>query len=99
MQADTYIPRRLDDQWKIGFWDADVAAPVLFFFFVGYVAGTKVAFVICMAIGLSLSRMIGRVKADKHPAFALHWLYWNLPQNPVSALRVTPPSAIRRMVG
>ena len=30
MQADTYIPRRLDDQWKIGFWDVDVAAPILF---------------------------------------------------------------------
>jgi conjugal transfer pilus assembly protein TraL len=29
MQADTYIPRRLDDQWKIGFWDIDVAAPIL----------------------------------------------------------------------
>jgi leucyl aminopeptidase len=27
MIADTYIPRRLDDQWKIGFWDVDVAAP------------------------------------------------------------------------
>ena len=40
MQSDTYIPRRLDDQWKIGFWDADVAAPVLFFFFVGYASGT-----------------------------------------------------------
>ena len=29
MHADTYIPRRLDDQWKIGFWDVDVAAPAL----------------------------------------------------------------------
>lgn len=28
MHADTYIPRRLDDQWKVGFWDLDVAAPV-----------------------------------------------------------------------
>jgi len=38
MQADTYIPRRLDDQWKIGFWDVDVAAPILFMFFVGYLS-------------------------------------------------------------
>jgi len=29
MHADTYIPRRLDNQWKIGFWDVDVAAPLL----------------------------------------------------------------------
>ncbi|MDO8777346.1 MAG: type IV conjugative transfer system protein TraL, partial [Burkholderiaceae bacterium] len=48
MQADTYIPRRLDDQWKIGFWDIDVAAPVLFFFFVGYLSGSKLSFAACM---------------------------------------------------
>ena len=36
MQADTYIPRRLDDQWKVGFWDVDVAAPLLFGLFMGY---------------------------------------------------------------
>ena len=35
MQTDTYIPRRLDDQWKVGFWDADVAFPFAFSFFVG----------------------------------------------------------------
>ena len=44
MQADTYIPRRLDDQWKIGFWDVDVAAPILFMFFVGYLSGSKLSF-------------------------------------------------------
>ena len=38
MQTDTYIPRRLDDQWKIGFWDIDVAAPFCFSIFVGYVS-------------------------------------------------------------
>ena len=43
MGTDTYIPRRLDDQWKIGFWDVDVAAPVLFMFFVGYLSGTKMS--------------------------------------------------------
>jgi conjugal transfer pilus assembly protein TraL len=99
MQADTYIPRRLDDQWKIGFWDADVAAPVLFFFFVGYLSGTKWSFVLCLCVGLYLSRWISRTKADKHPAFAMHWAYWALPVNPVSSMRATPPSHIRRMVG
>ena len=48
MQADTYIPRRLDDQWKIGFWDVDVAAPILFMFFVGYLSGSKLSFAVCM---------------------------------------------------
>jgi len=36
MQSDTYIPRRLDDQWKLGFRDADVAFPFVFALFVGY---------------------------------------------------------------
>ena len=99
MRADTYIPRRLDDSWKIGFWDVDVAAPVLFAFFVGYMSGTKIGFAVCMAAGIGLSRWISKLKADKHPAFAVHWLWWSLPVTPLTALRATPPSHIRRMVG
>jgi len=49
--------------------------------------------------GLLTSRWIARIKADKHPAFAMHWLYWHLPTSPVTAMRATPPSHIRRMVG
>jgi len=99
MQVDTYVPRRLDDQWKIGFWDVDVAAPVLFAFFVGYFSGRKLSFAVCMAVGIALSRAIARLKAERHPAFALHWLYWYMPSNPATALQATPPSRIGRMVG
>ena len=99
MQADTYIPRRLDDQWKIGFWDVDVAAPIVPAFFIGYLSSSKAAFAACMAVGIAVSRWISRLKADKHPAFALHWLYWHLPTNPATSMRATPPSHIRRMVG
>lgn len=91
MQSDTYIPRRLDDQWKLGFWDADVAFPFVFFLFLGWMSGTKWGFVLCSAAGFFLSRWISRTKADKHPAFAMHWAYWALPTNPVTALRATPP--------
>ena len=99
MQADTYIPRRLDDQWKIGFWDVDVAAPIVLAFFIGYLSASEAAFAVCMAAGIAVSRWIARLKSDKHPAFALHWLYWHLPVNPATAMRATPPSHIRRMVG
>jgi conjugal transfer pilus assembly protein TraL len=99
MHADTYIPRRLDDSWKIGFWDLDVAAPILFMCFVGYLTSSKGAFAVCVAAGIALSRWIARLKADKHPAYAVHWLYWHLPTNPASSLQATPPSHIRRMVG
>ena len=77
MHADTYIPRRLDDQWKIGFWDVDVAAPLLFGLFMGYMSGSKFSFALCLAAGFLTSRAIARIKADKHPAFAVHWLYWH----------------------
>ncbi|RCW65102.1 type IV conjugative transfer system protein TraL [Pseudorhodoferax soli] len=99
MQADTYIPRRLDDSWKIGFWDIDVAAPVLFMFFVGYLTSHKGAFALCVAGGIALSRWIARLKVDKHPAFATHWLYWHLPTSPASSMQATPPSHVRRMLG
>jgi conjugal transfer pilus assembly protein TraL len=99
MHTDTYIPRRLDDSWKLGFWDIDVAAPILFMFFLGYLTSSKWAFALCVAVGIALSRAIARLKADKHPAFALHWLYWHLPANPATTLQATPPSYVRRMVG
>ena len=96
---DTYIPRRLDDQWKFGLWDIDVAAPVLFALFLGWIAGTRLAFFLLLICGIALSRWLSRIKADKHEAFALHWLYWSLPVSPVTSLRATPPSHLRRMVG
>lgn len=99
MHTDTYIPRRLDDQWKIGFWDADIAFPFVFSLFIGYLTSTKLAFFACAVTGLALSRWVARTKADKHPAFALHWAHWALPTNPLTAMRMTPPSHLRRMVG
>ena len=99
MRANTYIPRRLDDPWKIGFWDLDVAATFLFGLFLGYLSGSKLSFALCSAAGFLTSRSIARIKADKHPAFAMHWMYWHLPTNPMTALRATPPSHLRRMVG
>lgn len=99
MQTDTYIPRRLDDHWKIGFWDFDVALPILFFGMIGYASGSKIGFVLCMLVGIFVSRWFSRMKADKHPAYALHWLFWHLPTTPLTSLRATPPSHIRQMVG
>lgn len=99
MHSDTYIPRRLDDQWKIGFWDADVAAPPLFACVVGYAANSVLAWSASVGIALVISRWLIRIKADKHPSFALHWLYWWMPTNPLSSLSCMPPSHLLRLVG
>ena len=99
MSADGYTPGRLDDQWKLGFWDIDVAMPVLTGIFLGWLSGSKLGF--CSLLGLSIlvSRRFARMKGDKHDAFVLHWLYWNLPPTPMTYLKWTPPSSLRRMVG
>lgn len=99
MENDSYIPRRLDDQWKLGLWDVDVAAPFLFMLVAGYLAGSKWAFCFALALGLWVSRAMARLKADKHRAFALHCAYWHLPVTPLTSMRATPPSHLRRMVG
>lgn len=99
MHAGTYIPRRLDDQWKVGFWDADVALPFVFCLFLGWMTETRAGFVLFALVGLLLSRWFSRAKVDKHPAFAMHWAHWALPDNPLTAMRATPPSHVRRMVG
>ena len=39
-----------------------------------------------------------RAKSGKHPAFALHLLYWHLPAA-VTGLKRTPPSWLREMAG
>lgn len=96
---DAYIPRRLDDQWKIGLWDVDVAAPVLFSCFLGFMAGSKLSFALSVGAGLAMARWMRRMKAEKHPAIVLHFLYWYLPPSPFNSLKATPPAAIDRMVG
>lgn len=96
---DTYIPGRLDDSWKIGLWDLDVAFPVLFFLYLGWIAGSRLAFCICLATGIYLSRKLSKLKVDRHEAFALHWMHWMLPATPLTHLRETPPAYIQRMIG
>jgi conjugal transfer pilus assembly protein TraL len=99
MRTDTFIPRRLDDAWKIGLWDADVAAPTIFMMMVGLATRDLWGFSACAVLGIFGSRHISRIKADKHPSLALHWIHWHLPQTPFTRLRATPPSHRRHMIG
>ena len=49
-------------------------------------------------LGLLSASAYARAKSGKHPAFALHLLYWHLP-GPVTGLTRTPPSHLREMQG
>jgi len=56
-------------------------------------------FVSGCAVGRACSpRPYGRAKAGKHPAFALHLLYWHLPAF-MTGLKRTPPSYLRELAG
>ncbi len=95
----TYIPRRLDDQWKVGLWDMDVAIPWLLTFAIFY---TALGGMLGILLGAAGSTFVGiqasKLKADRHPAFVMHWAYWHLPAFIVQFHR-TPPSHHRRMIG
>lgn len=100
-QDDTYIPRRLNDTWKLGFVDVDVALPFVVIFGIGLLAdGFALGWHSFMAavLGVAASRWFSRQRADKHPAFLLHLGYWYLPAI-LTPLKRTPPSHIRRTIG
>ena len=89
------IPRRLNDPPRMFWWDLDVSLLVLACALVGMIAGFFLSG--CVG-GLLLGAAYGRAKSGKHPAFALHLLYWHLPAA-VTGLKRTPPSWLREMAG
>ena len=89
------IPRRLNDPPRMFWWDLDVALLVLTAALAGMISGF---FMSGCAIGALLASAYGRMKSGKHPAFALHLLYWYLPA-PVTGLKRTPPSYLRERAG
>ena len=94
----SYILRRLDDPWKIGLWELDVALPFAFCAFFGMLRGTAVSLIVAVALGFIVARKVSRIKAAKHPQFFKHFLYWILPPF-LSRTRALPPSAQHEMVG
>lgn len=98
MEDQSYILRRLDDPWKIGLWELDVALPFSFCAFMGMMRGTAVGLVVGVALGFFISRTVSRIKAAKHPGFFKHILYWMLPPM-LSRIKSLPPSAQHEMVG
>lgn len=89
------IPRRLNDPPRMFWWDLDLALLVLASTLLGMVAGF---FVSGVAAGVLTAWAYGRMKSGKHPAYALHLIYWYLP-DAVVKLKCTPPSHFRELVG
>ena len=89
------IPRRLNDPPRMFWWDLDVSLLVLASALVGMISGF---FISGCVVGILLAAAYGRAKSGKHPAYALHLLYWHLPAA-VTGLRRTPPSHLRALAG
>jgi conjugal transfer pilus assembly protein TraL len=89
------IARRLNDPPRVFWWDLDVALLVIAASLAGMLAGF---FLSGCAAGVLLAAAYSRAKSGKHPAYALHLVYWNLPAG-VTGLQRTPPSYLRQMMG
>ena len=89
------IPRRLNDPPRMFWWEIDVALLVLGAALAGMISGF---FMSGCALGVLLAAAYARAKSGKHPAFALHLLYWHVPPA-VTGLKRTPPSYLRELLG
>ena len=89
------IPRRLNDPPRMFWWDLDVALLVLAATLLGMIAGY---FMSGVAAGLLAAWAYSRAKSGRHPAYALHLIYWYMPATVVKLNR-TPPSHLRELIG
>ena len=89
------IPRRLNDPPRMFWWDIDVSLLMVGAALAGMLSGFFLAGCACGAL---LASAYSRLKSGKHPAFALHLLYWHLPAF-VTGLKRTPPSCQRTFTG
>jgi len=91
-----YIPKSLDAQERFLWWEMDQAIIAIMLLGMGVVSGSMLA---GMGLGALAAWQYGRLKAGKHPKFAVHALYWWLPNHLFVKLRATPQSDQRYFLG
>jgi conjugal transfer pilus assembly protein TraL len=91
----TYIPRRLNDPFKMMWFDAEAVLAFSVIFVFGIAADhIKLAALIGALAALGVQKM----KSDQHPGWSYHWLRWHMPAR-FLPLRRVPPSHMREMIG
>lgn len=88
------VPRRIDLPPRFLMWDMDVMLVFSVFFVLGMAMGHGL---IGCGMGVLVSAVFGKLRAGKHPAFGVHWLYWHLPTR--LGFRRLPHSYVREFVG
>lgn len=97
--GETHVLRRLDDPWKLGLWELDIALPFAFCMFMGMLKGTGLSLFMGVAVGFFIAQRIGKIKAARHPKYFRHFMYWVLPPVSLAAPKALPPSSQHEMVG
>lgn len=85
------IPRYIDDQPKIFFWDLDVFMIAATCIFLGIITDFLIQGII---LGCLVGYIFTKVKLGKPDSFLYHALYWHGFLN----LRGIPPSYMRRFI-
>ena len=91
-----YIPKSLDAQERFLWWEMDQAIIAIMLIGMGVISG---AMLIGLAAGAVAAWQYGRLKAGRHPKFAVHAMYWWLPSSLFVKPRTTPPSSVRYFLG
>lgn len=82
------IPRRIDDKPKFLWWDFDQAMLVMLFIVMGIMANSLGGGVF---LGMVAGIVYNKAKSGKHPSFAIHLMYWYLPEWAMG-FKCLPPS-------
>lgn len=91
-----YIPKSLDAQERFLWWEMDQAIIAIMLISMGVISGSML---MGMLAGALAAWQYGRMKAGKHPKFAVHALYWWFPSRFFLNLKATPPSDQRHFLG
>ncbi|WP_126448276.1 type IV conjugative transfer system protein TraL [Sulfuricystis multivorans] len=91
-----YIPKSLDAQERFLWWEMDQAVIAIMLIGMGIASGSML---LGIAAGSLAAWQYGRMKAGKHPKFAVHAIYWWMPSGLFVKPRVTPPSDQRYFLG
>jgi conjugal transfer pilus assembly protein TraL len=91
-----YIPRSLDAGERFLWWEMDQAIIAITLIGIGVISGSMLFGII---VGCLSAWQYGRIKAGKHPRFAVHALYWWLPSRLFVKTYVTPRSDQRYFLG
>lgn len=91
-----YIPTSLDARERFLWWEIDQLVLAVMIFGVGLAIGAALAGLI---FGPVSAWLYGRMKAGRHPRFAIHVLYWWLPGSLFIQPKSLPPSGLRYFLG